>query len=811
MSSRKIVYIINPNLKNLVGHYFEYNNALVNALKGYNYEVIILGHQAISTLVQEKLPVKGVFTREIWQVIPWIPHHRFKFLRRISSFLENVFFYFKLREILHPRNIDSDTIVFCDMVCHNQVLAWGWWYQWVSHSSNPRLVLLYRYSSEWLDYWLGQKLATYGFNLLETVQSNQVCLCSDSDRLAKEYSRFTSLPIDVFPIPHTSHITEIPLEKGFSNELWPLRFVSLGDARDEKGFLEILEAIKILNQYNLLDKLEFTLQAHNNSQGIQSAVNTFYDLGLTNVKFIEQPLDTQDYYKLLHSAHVVLVPYWRSIYVSRTSGIFTEALAAGKPVIATQDTWMSDQLQEFGSGILCEDRDAYGLAKAITQVARNYEALAKLAEKRIPSWLAIHNPQNLANRILDPDSSKRRRAIVFYPWGEDILARNTGASQRTGLMIDVIQEDFAQLTVLTYGSRYNCFSNDVLYTFYHRPRLLAYLLKLLHYFYKFGINVITRGRSSGEEFMLWYHWLFRLDPAFRRQMSSLIRHVDVVFLEYTFWASVIGPICQKNNVILILTAPDVLSKQIVRVDWLKKLILEEEIQALKRASHAVCVAENDAKEFKNHGVEAIVIPHSAQLKATGIQKPKSVILECLDFCDISLPHDKKLCIFVGSYFPANVEAAENIRSIAQEMLLSDFGNWIHFVIVGGCLQPDKLDNFTALGRVSARVLDAVYSVADLVLIPLLSGTGSSLKTIESMAYGKAMLGTTVGFRGYPVQSDFHCIINDSLDRYPQVIIQLLSDSKKLTYLGENARKFAESYEYKKVYKTYSDLYHSKLE
>jgi len=81
-------------------------------------------------------------------------------------------------------------------------------------------------------------------------------------------------------------------------------------------------------------------------------------------------MDAASYAALLESVDVVLVPYWREIYWSRTSGIVLEAIASGKPIIVTSDTWMSDELQRWGAGIGIPNRDPRALADAIEQVAR---------------------------------------------------------------------------------------------------------------------------------------------------------------------------------------------------------------------------------------------------------------------------------------------------------------------------------------------------------------------------------------------------------------------------------------------------------
>jgi glycosyltransferase involved in cell wall biosynthesis len=81
----------------------------------------------------------------------------------------------------------------------------------------------------------------------------------------------------------------------------------------------------------------------------------------------------------------------------------------------------------------------------------------------------------------------------------------------------------------------------------------------------------------------------------------------------------------------------------------------------------------------------------------------------------------------------------------------------------------------------------------------------SVKTIEAMAYGKVILGTSVGFRGYPVESGVNCVVCDNLDDYPEKIGQLLQQPDVLNRIGQQAKEFAQGYDYHLLYKTYLDL------
>jgi hypothetical protein len=59
-----------------------------------------------------------------------------------------------------------------------------------------------------------------------------------------------------------------------------------------------------------------------------------------SVELMAQPLSSEDYDAAIRQADVLLVPYDPTAYSLRSSGVFAEALAAGKVCISTTGSWM---------------------------------------------------------------------------------------------------------------------------------------------------------------------------------------------------------------------------------------------------------------------------------------------------------------------------------------------------------------------------------------------------------------------------------------------------------------------------------------
>ncbi|ODU54432.1 MAG: hypothetical protein ABS99_09340 [Acetobacteraceae bacterium SCN 69-10] len=221
-----------------------------------------------------------------------------------------------------------------------------------------RFVYLLRYQP---DFYRGP-LSRLSLRLLERLAAwRGIRLTSDSERLASELEELTTLPVEVQPIPHTPP----PRRDAPAGRDARCHFVSLGNARDEKGMFEILLAIRMLAREGGLADCRFTLQCNDAQPDVAAAIAAFAADLPENCTLLYEKLSSEQYYDILWDSDVVLLPYWRSIYASRTSGVFMESLSAGRPVIATRDTWMADELRHYGAGVLCDDRDPAALCAAM--------------------------------------------------------------------------------------------------------------------------------------------------------------------------------------------------------------------------------------------------------------------------------------------------------------------------------------------------------------------------------------------------------------------------------------------------------------
>lgn len=139
------------------------------------------------------------------------------------------------------------------------------------------------------------------------------------------------------------------------------------------------------------------------------------------------------------------------------------------------------------------------------------------------------------------------------------------------------------------------------------------------------------------------------------------------------------------------------------------------------------------------------------------------------------PHDphavtaaKPLCLFLGAYFPANVEG---IEWFVKEVLPHVD---IRMQIAGKGMERLKdtdwlSDDIQLIANVPD--LTPLFEAADIMVLPIFKGSGMKVKTCESMMYGKNIIGTPEAWAGYDVDysragaccltaKDFIAAIND---------------------------------------------------
>jgi len=216
-------------------------------------------------------------------------------------------------------------------------------------------------------------------------------LLADSDPLAQIFSRCFGQTVHVMPIPH-SGVDEAeavclpewvasPERAGKVVCWWP------GGVRGDKG-LDIIRRMAAQNG-GLAERICLVA-----AQGTQLTATP----GGCRVKLLPAELPREAYLGWLQAADLILLPYEPKTYAERTSGIFVEAIAAGRPAAVTAGTWMAGELQRYDLSELILDWDSPRLFEDLIRLADSAEVRSKTACMRA-AYRDFHSEAGYARAV----------------------------------------------------------------------------------------------------------------------------------------------------------------------------------------------------------------------------------------------------------------------------------------------------------------------------------------------------------------------------------------------------------------------------
>ena len=257
--------------------------------------------------------------------------------------LGNHRYYLEAEEALSVAKLEAGDLVFFHMIIGRNVLETAVLCENIYSKTRVAPVVLFRYPASFFSSVrpMLKKLAFKKFEYL--FESGRVRLASDSSRLIEEYSNITYVPMELFPIPHGVEQHSTSDHVSHANE--QLIIAVLGNARGEKGFVEIVKMMRQLAESSLNLPVEFVIQANDPDDDAEPYVREIRNAQFPfPVSVLTKSLDKQSYEALINSTDVILAPYWQEVYSSRTSGVALEAIIGAKILITTENTWMSDQV-----------------------------------------------------------------------------------------------------------------------------------------------------------------------------------------------------------------------------------------------------------------------------------------------------------------------------------------------------------------------------------------------------------------------------------------------------------------------------------
>lgn len=271
---------------------------------------------------------------------------------------------------------------------------------------------------------------------------------------------------------------------------------------------------------------------------------------------------------------------------------------------------------------------------------------------------------------------------------------------------------------------------------------------------------------------------------------------DIIQLEGLFMGVYINTIKKYSQAIITLRAHNVEhfiwdrhiqnEKSLIKKIYLSlqnKRLKRFEIEVLRKVNAVIPITVTDGEVFKKIGCKKPIFPCITGVDVDTYQSP------------IQVSEKAKTLFYFGS-----MDWLPNQEAVAW--FLTNCWKTIHaavpearFIVAGRGMPLDffhiTLPNVLIVENVENGKM--FYKQHQLMIVPLLSGSGLRIKIIEGMAYGKAIVSTKIGAEGIDYTNNTNIVIADSPNEFSKAVIRLLTNDVERHKLQNQAALFAKEH------------------
>jgi glycosyltransferase involved in cell wall biosynthesis len=289
-----------------------------------------------------------------------------------------------------------DNLVGVVAITQNQILGLIRFLRAMPRGRLPRVVCQLMLPPSYLPWGAvstrGERFYRAAFKLAAPLINRSLFFTVENEAMRTLYSKDFGVETRILPIPFGAsgpqQTTEGRVRVGF-----------FGDSRCDKGFHLLPRAIALC-QHDGLD-VEFIVQIHNSgwSQRTIEAERALREL--KRVRLLEGVLPSEDYATWTGRTDVLLLPYDPVTFGLRGSGIFTESVAAGRPVVASRGTFAGISVEnKQAEGEVFAPHTSEALAAAIARLMPRLAACKARAGERAQDFARSHSPSAYIDVLL---------------------------------------------------------------------------------------------------------------------------------------------------------------------------------------------------------------------------------------------------------------------------------------------------------------------------------------------------------------------------------------------------------------------------
>jgi len=288
--------------------------------------------------------------------------------------------------------------------------------------------------------------------------------------------------------------------------------------------------------------------------------------------------------------------------------------------------------------------------------------------------------------------------------------------------------------------------------------------------------------------------LFRHSLLYLGYLSRSVRTADVVLASYPYCLPAIRkyldtqPLIYNAHNVEYLLYKELFSRSGCSRSDLLEIVWQTEAEACRSSALILaCSMEDKANLCRIYSIEpskVLVVPNGVDSQAVRFASFRERDRAKAEFGLAG----QQIALFVGSWHPPNLEAAESIFDMARGL------PQVRFILAGGQCIPlgsrSRPRNVGLMGIVDDETLTALLAVADVALNPMTSGSGTNHKIAMYLAAGAPVITTPHGARGYDLIDGEQALICPA-EEFPGRIAQMVHDRALAERVARNGRRLVE--------------------
>ncbi len=309
-----------------------------------------------------------------------------------------------------PRDVwKPDNLIVVPAVSQNQILGLVQHLLALPASAQPTVVCQLMFAPTWTPWNRngshGENYYRQAFGLAAPLIGKSLFFTTENDALAQLYLELFKLKTGFLPIvtqmPHAASRPEGAIRLGF-----------FGYSKSEKGFHLLPEAIELCRGRNLPAQFVVQIQHTNWERETVEAEKALRRI--PDLEIIDGALGTDEYSRQINEVDATLLPYDPVRFGLRGSGIYTESVAAGRPVVAAKGIYAALGIERGEAvGEIFAPYTGRALADAIERLLPRVAEFQSRAARGARDFAAQHSGDAYIDAVLR--FARRREALGVVP------------------------------------------------------------------------------------------------------------------------------------------------------------------------------------------------------------------------------------------------------------------------------------------------------------------------------------------------------------------------------------------------------------